>query len=88
MFWFHKKFNAQEVPQIETDCQSGVLGCVDCKKNCAGKIAGYFEPVREKRAYYENHMTEVDDILDSGIKRARSEASATMHDVYQVMKMG
>ena len=88
VYWFHKKFNPEEVPQIRKDCESGVLGCVDCKKNCSIKIAQYFAPSRDKRAYYENNLNEVDDIIDAGIKRAREEAAATMADVYNVMKMG
>lgn len=88
VYWYHKKFNSAEELQIRTDCESGALGCVDCKKNCAAKIAKYFEPSRDKRAYYENNLNEVDDIIDSGIKRARNEAANTMSDVYNAMKMG
>jgi tryptophanyl-tRNA synthetase len=88
VYWFHKKFNPEEVPQIRKDCESGVLGCVDCKKNCSVRIARYFAPNRDKRAYYENNLNEVDDIIDAGIKRAREEAAATMADVHNVMKMG
>ena len=88
VYWFHKKFNPEEVPQIRKDCESGVLGCVDCKKNCSVRIAQYFAPNRDKRAYFENNLNEVDDIIDAGIKRAREEAAATMADVHNVMKMG
>lgn len=88
VFAFHKKFNAPEVKSIENDCKSGVLGCVDCKKNCAAKIASYFEPHREKRNYFENHLSEVNDIIDTGIKKAKKVASETMQDVAAAMKMG
>ena len=67
---------------------SGVLGCVDCKKNCAKKIAQFFAPLREKRAYYENHSQEVNDIIDRGIATATSVAKQTMQEVHTVMKMG
>ena len=40
VFTYHQKFNAAEVPEIRRDCESGALGCVDCKNNCAEKIAG------------------------------------------------
>lgn len=88
VFWFHKKFNSDEVPTIETDCKSGALGCVDCKKNCAAKIAEYFAGHREKRAYFEQHPGEVDEIIETGIRRAREVARETMADVHNVMKMG
>jgi tryptophanyl-tRNA synthetase len=88
VYWFHKKFNENEVPEIRKDCMSGALGCVDCKKNCAAKIAAYFAPHREKRAYYETHGDEVIDIIDKGIEKAGEVARNTMADVHQVMKMG
>ena len=88
VFAFHKKFNNAEINTIENDCKSGALGCVDCKKNCANKIAKFFEPNREKRNYYENHLNEVHEIIDSGIKKAKAVAKETMQDVANAMKMG
>lgn len=88
VFMYHRKFNASEEDQIRTDCQSGALGCVACKLNCANKIADYFAPLREKRAYYEQHPDVVKDVLSDGISRAREIARHTMDDVYRVMKMG
>lgn len=88
VFTYHKKFNPGEVTEIRKGCESGTLGCVDCKNNCALKIARFFQPIREKRAYYENHLDEVKDILKSGIKRAREVARKTMDEVHQAMRMG
>jgi tryptophanyl-tRNA synthetase len=88
VYWYHKKFNAYEESQIRKDCMSGALGCVDCKRNCAKKIAQFFAPLREKRAHYESHLQEVNDILNKGIARARSVAKQTMQEVHSVMKMG
>ena len=88
VFAFHKKFNDKEVKSIQEDCKSGALGCVDCKKNCANKIASFFESHREKRKYYETHIDDVQDIIGSGIKKAKKVATETMHDVHMAMKMG
>ena len=88
VFTYHQKFNPEEIPQIRRDCESGVLGCVDCKNNCAAKIAAFFEPVREKRAFYEQHPDEVHDIIKSGLKKAKKEAASTMDEVHRAMKMG
>ncbi len=52
VFQYHLKFNPTEAPQIERDCRSGALGCVDCKNRIAQKIAEALAPIREKRAYY------------------------------------
>ncbi len=88
VYWLHKKFNTEEIPQITKDCKSGALGCVDCKKNCAGRIAKYFEPLRQRRAEYERNPGLVDDILRDGISRARKVAKQTMNEVHQAMHMG
>lgn len=88
VFAYHQKFNPDEVPQIEADCKSGVLGCVDCKKNCAKKVADFFAPHREKRAYYLDHLSEVAEIIENGNRAARKVAESTMNDVHKAMKMG
>jgi tryptophanyl-tRNA synthetase len=88
VFTYHQKFNGKEIDEIRADCESGVLGCVACKKNCASKLADFFAPAREKRAWYESHMDDVKDIVASGIKKANEAASQTMDDVHKAMKMG
>lgn len=88
VFSYHKKFNPEDVKQIDSDCRSGALGCVDCKMKCAAKIAEFFEPIREKRNYYENRMDEVLNILHDGEKRARLVAEQTMSEVHKKMKLG
>ncbi len=88
IFSYHKKFNTLQVPQIETDCRSGALGCVDCKLNCSEKISSFLAPMIEKRKYYESNMNEVLDILADGEKRGKKTANETMAEVHEKMKFG
>ncbi len=88
IFSYHKKFNAPEVQQIETDCRSGALGCVDCKLNCSAKISSFLAPIIEKRNHYENNMKEVLDILADGEVRGKRAAKETMAEVHEKMKFG
>jgi len=88
IFSYHKKFNPLQVPQIETDCRSGALGCVDCKLNCSEKISSFLAPIIEKRKYYETNMNEVLDILADGEKRGKKTANETMAKVHEKMKFG
>jgi tryptophanyl-tRNA synthetase len=88
VFMYHKKFNPTEVPQIDRDCRSGALGCVDCKTNCANHIIEYLAPLREKRKYYESHTDEVSDILLKGERKARAIAQETMSEVREAMGIG
>jgi len=88
VFAYHNKFNPNEVQEIRENCESGKLGCVDCKMNCAKKIIDTLAPNREKRAYYEVHMDEVKNILADGEKRAKKIAEQTMTEVHEAMKLG
>lgn len=88
VFTYHRKFNPTEEAEIRAGCESGQLGCVDCKMRCAGRIAEFLAPMREKRLYYEAHVDEVKDILIDGEKRAHHEAQKTMAEVHNAMKLG
>jgi tryptophanyl-tRNA synthetase len=88
VFSYHKKFNPDEIPEIEKGCRSGELGCFDCKMNCASKISSFLEPIIDKRKYYEDNRSEVKDILSDGEKKGRAEAQKTMAEVREKMKMG
>jgi len=88
VFTYHQKFNAQEVAEIRNGCESGALGCVDCKKNCGEKIAHALAPMRDKRAHYESHLDEVKDIIADGESRGRRVAEETMMEVHSAMSLG
>jgi tryptophanyl-tRNA synthetase len=88
VFTYHKKFNPDEVPEIRKGCESGQLGCVECKARCAEKIIEFLRPIQEKRKYFESHKEEVKEILASGEERARVVAQKTMEEVHKAMKMG
>ncbi|MEK6552592.1 MAG: tryptophan--tRNA ligase, partial [Bacteroidota bacterium] len=88
VFTYHKKFNPEEIPIIEKDCRSGLLGCVDCKLNCASKINNILAPILEKRKTYEKNINLVKDVLNEGEKKAKVIAQQTMNEVHQKMKMG
>ncbi|MFZ4621694.1 MAG: tryptophan--tRNA ligase [Bacteroidota bacterium] len=88
VFSYHQKFNPSEIPEIRSGCESGALGCVDCKKNCSSKIAETLAPFREKRAYYESKPAEVLGILSDGEMKAKKVAVETMTEVRTVMKIG
>ncbi len=88
VFAYHQKFNPSEVGDIRSGCESGALGCVECKKTCATRIADALGPIRERRKHYEAHRGDVLDILADGEKRARTVAENTMADVHTAMGIG
>src|SRR3972149_7157495 len=87
VFSYHKKFNPDEVPEINKGCRSGDLGCLDCKMKCAAKISLRLEPIIEKRKYYEGKPDLVKEILAAGEKRGRKEATNTMAEVREKMML-
>lgn len=88
VFSYHHKWNAAEVPEIRSGCESGTLGCVDCKKRVSDTINIAFEPIREKRKELEADTAGVLKIIQNGEERAREVAASTMKDVHEAMKFG
>lgn len=51
------------------------------------KINEFLDPIREKRAYYENHPQVLDEIVDDGNHAARKVACETMEMVREAIKI-
>lgn len=82
VFSLHKIFSSQEeVTMIDRECRIAGIGCVECKQILARNMNKYFEPFREKRAEFEKHLDDVEDILRDGAKRASAIADQTMEEV-------
>ena len=81
VFTLHGFFSANEVDQIEVDCRSAAIGCVDCKKLFARNLSEYFAPFRERRARYAGDPDYVWDVLADGARRASAIADQVMGEV-------
>lgn len=88
VFTHHTRFNQAQVPEIRVGCESGRLGCVECKRRCGQAIADHLAPFRERRRYYDEHPAELEDVLSDGEARARAEAQTTMSEVHRAMRLG
>ena len=88
VFSYHKKFNEENIIEIESDCRNGAIGCFDCKMKCAANISNFLEPIIEKRKYYESRIDEVKNILHNGETAGRKVAEETMNEVREKMKLG
>ena len=86
--YYHKLFSSkEEVKKVCEECKSGTRGCVACKKQLAKNITDKLRPIREKRAYYEEHPEIVDKILMEGTAKAQKVAKETMKRVKKAMKL-
>ena len=88
VFDFHKLYtDPQIVQEIDEQCRTAGIGCVECKQKMAQGLIAALAPIREKRAYYESRPELVDDIMTEGSNRARRTARRTMEDVRAAIKI-
>src|SRR5678815_3785180 len=84
----HRLFVPADVAnQLDDDCRSARIGCVDRKRALAETLIEYLAPIREKLDYYQSHQDEVRDILIAGSRKAQAEAAQIMGEVRQAMKI-
>jgi tryptophanyl-tRNA synthetase len=82
VFAWHKLFSPPEtVGQVDRDCRTAAIGCVDCKKLMADNLTAWIEPIQVRREEFEAHPQQVWDILDEGATKARASARLTMRRV-------
>ncbi|WP_340695009.1 tryptophan--tRNA ligase [Hydrogenobacter thermophilus] len=88
VFMYHKLFTQDEkVLEIERDCRSGKLGCVECKRIMFEGLEKVLEPIREKRENLRKDMKHLEDIFDEGSEKARNIASKTLEEVREKMNL-
>jgi tryptophanyl-tRNA synthetase len=88
VFGYHQKFNPSEISEIRSGCESGILGCVDCKINCSNKLIDHLSPIRERRLELEARPDDVRAIISEGNRRANEVAAKTMAEVHEAMGFG
>ncbi len=89
IFAYHRLYTAQErLKEIDADCRTAQMGCVDCKKELISRFFEKFADIRSKRRELESNLPYVRDVLDAGAKKAREQAEQTMVSVREAMKLG
>lgn len=88
VFAYQKEFNPEFVCELEGACRRGEIGCVECKKRLAAGLNAMLDPIRERRAYYDEHPDDVDDILRAGTQRAIEVGAQTLAEVKEAMQIG
>ncbi len=79
--------NEDEVQTVRCECEKGLRGCAQCKRQLGDKINETLAPIREKRKYYEEHPQEVEEIIRDGSARARVKAQRVLDEVRKLVKM-
>ena len=88
VYEFHKIYSTQSVQdQINKECRTAAIGCIDCKKLVADRIVDRMTPLWEARAKLTSNPSHVDDIVQTGSRRAAAVASATLDEVNAAMNI-
>ena len=76
-----------EIATVQCECEKGLRGCAQCKRQLAERINAKLAPIREKRKYYEEHIDEVEQIIKDGSAKAREKAQSVLKEVRSLIKM-
>ncbi|MGQ0668016.1 MAG: tryptophan--tRNA ligase [Nitrospiraceae bacterium] len=88
VYEFHKIYSPQAVQdQVNKDCRTAAIGCIDCKKLVADRMVEQLTPVWNARAKLTGDPSHVEDIVQTGSRRAAEVARATLDEVNAAMKL-
>lgn len=76
-----------DINTVRCECEKGLRGCAQCKRQLGEIINTKLAPIREKRKYYEQHPQEVEEIIKEGSERARAKAKEILSQVRDLVKM-
>lgn len=85
VYQYHKAFNAGEVENICSMCKGAQIGCVACKKLLNEKMNAMLDPIRERRAVYENDRSLVKEIITSGTAKANAIGNENIREIKEKM---
>ena len=76
-----------DIEKVRCECEKGLRGCADCKRQLGALINEKLAPIREKRAYYEENPEIVQRIITEGSEKARIEAQKVLKEVRKLVRM-
>lgn len=87
VFIYHDAFNENkaEVAELKDRYTKGQVGDVEVKTKLASAINQFLDPIRAKRAQYEGKTDLINQIIEEGSQKARTEAAKTLDEVLKVM---
>ncbi len=88
VFAFHDLYSQPEtVQELGAGCRKATIGCTECKKILARRVAEAMGPVHERMDYYTAHIDEISGIIAAGNKKATQIARQTMEEVRAAIKI-
>jgi tryptophanyl-tRNA synthetase len=89
VFMYHDAFNpnVDEVNDLKERYVQGRVGDVEVKQKLAKALNDFLAPIRDLRAYFEEHPDEVREALEKGSREGRAIAQETMALVKDAMEI-
>ncbi len=84
---YHQVFNLNEHANICSMCRNASIGCTVCKKKLAEVLNALLTPIRNKRKNLEEKPSYIQDILEAGSEKARSEGAKTLEKIKEAMSV-
>jgi tryptophanyl-tRNA synthetase len=87
VFAYHRLFGASplDLEEIYRGCTTATLGCVDDKRDLAGRVRRAIGPIRERRAALMADPDRIEAILAAGAERARAIAEPVLAEAKSAM---
>jgi len=87
-FKYWKIFGTEdEVQTVRCECEKGLRGCAQCKRQLGEKVNATMAQIRERRKYYEEHPEIVEQIIKDGSEKARNKAQEVLKEVRRLVRM-
>ena len=77
----------EEVALVRDECEKGLRGCAQCKRELGAKINSVLAPIRERRRYYEQNPQLVEEIIQTGSQKARKRAKEILDKVKDLVRI-
>jgi tryptophanyl-tRNA synthetase len=89
IYWLHRSYSRKErVAQVESECRSAAIGCVDCKKLMLEGLVPALEQHRARRAELDRNPARLEELVQLGTRKAAAVAETTMVRVRGAMRLG
>jgi len=89
VFQYHDAFNPDvaEVDDLKERYRTGKVGDVEVKRKLIAALGKFLEPIRERRAMFENKPGLIEEVIAEGSRKARREGEETIRLARDAMGM-
>ncbi len=84
---FRTKDDHKQITKYKQLYKKGQVGDIEVKKYLVKVLNNFLDPIRKKRAEFENQPEIVEKILKEGTAKAREEAQKTLTEIKKAMKL-